>query len=89
MIKSSALLPYVSLLFRKKNLLFSIIDRLKRKSPLLTYIQHSSTKHEFTSRVANSEDSDEMADLDLQCFQQRINLGSTVQGLRLFIIYNY
>ena len=58
-------------------------------------MQHSSCKLVFLIRVKNFVDPDQMAssmdtnqmasseawaDLDLQCFQKRLNLGSTGQG---------
>ena len=44
-------------------------------------LQHSSCKHEFSIRVENSLDPDQMAaDLDLYCFQNKINSGSARQG---------
>ena len=49
-------------------------------------LQHLSSKHVFSIRMKNSMDPDQMAsaeanDLDLQCFQKRINPGSAGQGL--------
>ena len=43
-------------------------------------LQYSIYKYVFTIRVEISVDPDQM-DLDLQCFQNRINLGSAGHGL--------
>ena len=61
-------------------------------------LQHSSCKHVFSIRVENSVDPDQMAfrwlcqkpsDLDLQCFQKRINPGSAGQGLIIKSIFSH
>ena len=41
------------------------------------FLQHSGDKHVFSIRVENSVDPDQKpADLELHCFQKRINRGS-------------
>ena len=48
---------------------------------ILFNLRHSSCKHLFSIRVENSVDYVQQADLDLQCFQKRINPGSAGQML--------
>ena len=60
----------------------------------LTDLHDSSYVHVFTSRVGNSVDPDQLAsqkpaDLDLHCFQNRIQPGLVWKGLRLdYVFFN-